>query len=121
LTSGALLGTASGLAGITGWKGVFELHPNPPAKNLKQFFFISCSPTLCLAFSVPSLIKPWMKKIRLISLLLRNIAFDFAQTDSHPERRQRIFHSESRLRIASKIDLYSILNILNNKTDPNDF
>ena len=38
LTSGALLGAASGLAGITGWKGVFELHPNPPAKKLKQFF-----------------------------------------------------------------------------------
>lgn len=38
LTSGALLGVASGLAGITGWKGVFEVHPNPPAKNLKQFF-----------------------------------------------------------------------------------
>ena len=37
-TSGALLGAASGLAGITGWKGVFEVHPNPPAKNLKLFF-----------------------------------------------------------------------------------
>lgn len=38
LTSGALLGAASGVAGITGWKGVFEVHPNPPAKNLRQFF-----------------------------------------------------------------------------------
>lgn len=38
LTSGALLGAASGLAGITGWQGMFEVHPNPPAKNLKPFF-----------------------------------------------------------------------------------
>lgn len=38
LTSGVLLGASSGLAGITGWKFMFELHPNPPAKNLKQFF-----------------------------------------------------------------------------------
>jgi len=38
LTSGALLGAASGLIGITGWKGMFEVHPNPPAKNLKQYF-----------------------------------------------------------------------------------
>ena len=37
LTSGALLGAASGLVGVTGWKGMFEVHPNPPAKNLKQF------------------------------------------------------------------------------------
>ncbi|HSN59430.1 MAG TPA: hypothetical protein VLR49_00740 [Ferruginibacter sp.] len=37
-TSGALLGAASGVAGITGWKGTFELHPNPPAKNLTKFF-----------------------------------------------------------------------------------
>ncbi|PKQ43627.1 hypothetical protein [Confluentibacter flavum] len=38
LTSGALLGVTSGLAGILGWKGMFEGHPNPPAKNLKAFF-----------------------------------------------------------------------------------
>ena len=38
LTSGALLGATSGLVGITGWKGMFEFHPNPPTKNLKQFF-----------------------------------------------------------------------------------
>ena len=38
LTSGALIGAASGLVGITGWKGMFETHPNPPAKNLKPFF-----------------------------------------------------------------------------------
>ena len=38
ITSGAFLGAASGLAGITAWKGMFEAHPNPPAKNLKPFF-----------------------------------------------------------------------------------
>lgn len=38
VTSGALLGAASGLVGITGWKGIFEVHPNPPAKNLKPYF-----------------------------------------------------------------------------------
>lgn len=37
-TSGALLGGVSGLAGIVAWKGMFEAHPNPPAKNLKSFF-----------------------------------------------------------------------------------
>lgn len=38
LTSGAVLGGVSGLAGIIGWKGMFEVHPNPPTKNLKSFF-----------------------------------------------------------------------------------
>lgn len=38
VSSGALLGAASGLVGITGWKGMFEVHPNPPAKKLKPFF-----------------------------------------------------------------------------------
>lgn len=38
LASGALLGAASGLIGVTGWKGMFEVHPNPLAKNLKPFF-----------------------------------------------------------------------------------
>lgn len=38
LTSGALLGTASGLIGVIGWKGMFKAHPNPPAKNLKPYF-----------------------------------------------------------------------------------
>ena len=38
LTSGALLGAASGLVGLVLWKGTFEAHPNPPAKNLKPFF-----------------------------------------------------------------------------------
>ncbi len=38
LNSGTLLGAASGLTGITAWKGMFEAHPNPPAKNLKEFF-----------------------------------------------------------------------------------
>jgi len=36
--SGAVLGAASGLAGVIVWKGVFEAHPNPPAKDLKRFF-----------------------------------------------------------------------------------
>jgi hypothetical protein len=38
LTSGALLGAASGFAGIIAWKSTFEVHPNPPAKNLKKYF-----------------------------------------------------------------------------------
>jgi len=38
VTSGALLGAASGLAGVAAWKGSFVAHPNPPAKNLKPFF-----------------------------------------------------------------------------------
>jgi hypothetical protein len=38
VASGALLGAASGLAGILVWKVAFEVHPNPPAKNLKKFF-----------------------------------------------------------------------------------
>jgi len=38
LTSGAVMGAVSGLVGISGWKGMFELHPNPPSKNLKQYF-----------------------------------------------------------------------------------
>ena len=38
ITSGAMLGAASGLAGITAWKGMFEVHPCPQAKNLKSFF-----------------------------------------------------------------------------------
>jgi len=37
-TSGALLGFASGLLGVTGWKVGFEIHPNPPAKNLNKYF-----------------------------------------------------------------------------------
>ena len=36
-TSGVVLGAASGLVGIVGWKSAFEAHPNPPAKNLKPF------------------------------------------------------------------------------------
>ncbi len=36
--SGAVLGAASGLAGVIVWKGVFEAHPNPPPKDLKRFF-----------------------------------------------------------------------------------
>lgn len=38
LTTGTLLGTGSGIIGVTGWKVMFEGHPNPPAKNLKPFF-----------------------------------------------------------------------------------
>lgn len=36
--SGALLGAVNGLVGVTGWKLMFEAHPNPPAKELKPFF-----------------------------------------------------------------------------------
>ncbi|MDP1813656.1 MAG: hypothetical protein Q8K92_04345 [Leadbetterella sp.] len=39
VTSGALLGATSGLVGVMVWKGTFEAHPNPPAKNLKPFFW----------------------------------------------------------------------------------
>jgi hypothetical protein len=38
LTSGVLMGAASGVVGILGWKLMFKAHPNPPAKNLKPFF-----------------------------------------------------------------------------------
>jgi len=38
LLSGAKLGAASGLIGTISWKGMFEIHANPPAKNLKRFF-----------------------------------------------------------------------------------
>lgn len=38
ITSCALLGVGSGLAGIAAWKGMFEIHPNPPAINLKKYF-----------------------------------------------------------------------------------
>lgn len=38
LTSGALLGAVSGLAGVAAWQSMFEIHPNPPAKNLKKYF-----------------------------------------------------------------------------------
>lgn len=38
VTSGAMLGAASGLVGIIGWRSIFEIHPHPPAKNLKRFF-----------------------------------------------------------------------------------
>ena len=38
LSSGALLGAVNGLVGVSGWKLMFEAHPNPPAKELKPFF-----------------------------------------------------------------------------------
>ncbi len=38
VTSGTLLGAASGLTGIIAWKIMFEAHPNPPAKDLKHYF-----------------------------------------------------------------------------------
>lgn len=38
LTSGTLLGAASGVVGVVGWKLLFESHPHPPANNLKPFF-----------------------------------------------------------------------------------
>src|SRR5690606_29266487 len=38
MASGALLGAANGLVGVTGWNLMFEAHPNPPAKELKPFF-----------------------------------------------------------------------------------
>jgi len=38
VTSGALLGGASGVVGIVSWKAMFEGHPDPQRKNLKRFF-----------------------------------------------------------------------------------
>ncbi|MCC6412062.1 MAG: hypothetical protein IT270_10410 [Saprospiraceae bacterium] len=38
LASGALLGAASGVAGILVWKAAFKAHPNPQPKNLKKYF-----------------------------------------------------------------------------------
>ena len=38
LPSGAIFGALSGLAGIAAWKTMFEIHPDPPAKNFKQYF-----------------------------------------------------------------------------------
>lgn len=38
IISGTLLGAASGVVGVTGWKLMFGTHPNPPAKKLKPFF-----------------------------------------------------------------------------------
>ncbi len=37
--TGAILGAVSGLAGVGGWQAMFELHPNPPAKNLKRYYY----------------------------------------------------------------------------------
>lgn len=38
IMSGALLGAASGLAGIIVWKIAFMVHPNPQRKNLNNYF-----------------------------------------------------------------------------------
>lgn len=38
LGSGVGLGAASGLAGIAIWKIAFDVHPDPPKKNLKRYF-----------------------------------------------------------------------------------
>src|SRR5690554_4222684 len=38
LASGTFLGVANGVVVVTGWKLMFEAHPNPPAKELKPFF-----------------------------------------------------------------------------------
>lgn len=38
ITSGILLGTASGIIGILAWKAMFETHPDPPVKDLKDYF-----------------------------------------------------------------------------------
>lgn len=38
LVSGVVLGAANGVVGVTGWKLMFEAHPNPPAKELNSFF-----------------------------------------------------------------------------------
>ena len=38
IVSGAMLGAASGLAGIIVWKIAFRLHPNPQPKNLNNYF-----------------------------------------------------------------------------------
>lgn len=37
--TGAVLGVLSGLVGIVGWQIMFDTHPNPPYKNLKQYFY----------------------------------------------------------------------------------
>lgn len=39
IASGTLLGTASGIVGVGVWKTIFEVHPSPPAKDLK--FYLS--------------------------------------------------------------------------------
>lgn len=38
MASSALLGAANGVVGVTGWKLMFDAHPNPPAKDLNPFF-----------------------------------------------------------------------------------
>jgi len=38
IRTGAILGAVSGLAGVAGWQTMFDCHPHPPAKNLKQYF-----------------------------------------------------------------------------------
>lgn len=36
---GALMGLASGVAGISGWEVLFLMHSNPPKVNLKKYYF----------------------------------------------------------------------------------
>jgi hypothetical protein len=38
VVSGLVLGGACGLIGMSVWKKTFELHPNPPATDRKNFF-----------------------------------------------------------------------------------
>ena len=38
VASGAVLGAISGLIGIAVWKLTFNMHPNPPVKNLPKYF-----------------------------------------------------------------------------------
>jgi hypothetical protein len=38
LLSGFALGAPSALLGIMAWKIIFEMHPDPPLKNLKKYF-----------------------------------------------------------------------------------
>ena len=38
VTSGTLLGAASGVVGVMGWKIMYDGHPDPPTKNRRSFF-----------------------------------------------------------------------------------
>ncbi|MEO7175375.1 MAG: hypothetical protein ABIV51_05930 [Saprospiraceae bacterium] len=38
VSSGAILGTLSGVVGVVGWHCMFKLHPAPPPKNRKQYY-----------------------------------------------------------------------------------
>ncbi len=38
IAAGATLGALSGVLGVVAWKKIFDIHPNPPAKKLKNYF-----------------------------------------------------------------------------------